>query len=129
MSDLPNLHGDDPRPLGGNIAGPGGPHDLDAVVVDMTDAVLLDHTTVAIVHLARRNEPGVFEHAVALQFEGRVNKTSDVTRVLYVVNADGAAALFTELAGLATRARADGLNHLADMFVARCGERWDEMPK
>lgn len=126
---LPNLHGDDPRRLGGDIAGPGGPHDRHAFVVDSTDAVLLDHTTVSIVHLARRDAPGEVEHAVGLLLEGRVNKTRDRTRVLYLVNADGAAALFTELAGLASRASAEGLTDLADEFVARCGERWDEMPK
>jgi hypothetical protein len=126
---LPNLHGDDPRPLGGDIAGPGGPHDLHAVVVDCTDAVLLDHTTVSIVHLGRRDQPGEVEHAVGLLLEGRVNKSRDRTRVLYLVNADGAAALLTELVGLASRARADGLNDLADEFVRRCGDRWDDMPK
>ncbi len=126
---LPNLHHDDPRALGGDIAGPGGPHDLNAVVVETTDAVLLDHMTVSIMHLGRRDEPGKVEHAVGLLLEGRVNKTRDRTRVLYLVNADAAAALLTELVGLASRARADGLTDLADEFVRRCGERWDEMPR
>jgi len=128
--DLPNLHDrTDPRRPGGDIAGPGGPYDRDAVVVDTSDAVLLDYSTVSTVELQRRSGPGpASEVAFALMLEGRVNKTRDRTRVLYLINADGVAALVTELLGLAKRAENLGDPALADELRRRLGERWDEMP-
>jgi len=125
--DLPNLHGaSDPRGGRGDIAGPGGPYDRDAVVVDTTNAVILDYSTVSIVEVARRGEPD--ETAVALMLEGRINKTADRTRVLYVMNGDGAAAIVTELLGIAKRAERGGDGKLAAEFRQRLGDRWDEMP-
>lgn len=128
MSDpsLPNLHGDDPRPLGGDIAGPGGPYDRDAVVVDTTNAVIMDYSEVSIVHLGRRNGPS--EAAVALRLDGRINRTADRTRVLYILNGDGVAALITELLGVVKRAEKAGAPELANELRSRLGERWDEMP-
>lgn len=125
--NLPNLHGArDPRGSHGDIAGPGGPYDKDAVVVDMTNAVILDYSTVSLVGLVRRGEED--ETGVALLLEGRVNKTKDRTRVLYVMNADGAAAIVTELLGIAKRAERGGDGQLAAELRQRLGERWDEMP-
>lgn len=89
----------DPRTSGGdgNIAGPGGPHDHHAVVVDTTNAVLLDHSNVCLM------EAGDGSVALAVLLEGRINKTSDRARNLYLMNEDGAAALVTELLALANR--------------------------
>jgi hypothetical protein len=117
----------DPRRLGGDIAGPGGPHDTDGVVVDTTNAVLLDNTTVALVGVQRGGESD--EVAVALMLEGRVNKTPDRVRVLFMTNADGVAALAADLLGLAKRAERNGAPELAAELRTRLGERWDEMPK
>lgn len=123
--DLPNLHGDDPRRPGGDIAGPGGPHDRDGVVVETTNAVLLDYSTVSTVEVHRGDEA---ETAFALMMEGRINKTTDRSRILYLLNADGAAALVTELLGLAKRAERLGDIQLATELRERLGDRWDEMP-
>jgi hypothetical protein len=87
----------DPRKTGGNIAGPGGPHDHNAVIVDTTDAVLLDSSDVCLV------ETGSGEVVLSMLLEGRINKTTDRARNLYLMNEDGAAALVTELIALAHR--------------------------
>ena len=81
----------DPRKTGGDIAGPGGPHDRNSVIVDTTDAVLLDRSDVCLV------------------------ETSNGTPVLYLLNEDGAAALVTELLALAHRISPE----FGDRFTAR----------
>lgn len=88
----------DPRKTGGDIAGPGGPHDRNAVILDTTDAVLLDHSTVTLVETPNHTAP-----VLAMLLEGRINKTTDRARNLYLLNEDGAAALVTELIALAHR--------------------------
>ncbi|RSS37448.1 hypothetical protein [Streptomyces sp. WAC08241] len=87
----------DPRKSGGDIAGPGGPHDRDSVIVDTTNAVLLDSSTVVEVESAS-NGP-----IIGMLLEGRINHTTDRARNLYLMNEDGAAALVTELMALAHR--------------------------
>jgi hypothetical protein len=95
----------DPRVLrSGGIAGPGGPHDRGAVVVDTTNAVLLDHCDVALVDGA-----GI----VAMSLAGRINRSADRAKVLFLFDTDGAAAIITELLGLMGRAGAEGF--LADL--------------
>jgi hypothetical protein len=123
---LPNLHSDDPRPLGGDIAGPGGPHERDAVVVDTRNAVMLDYTEVTLVKAVRAGK--IDETVVALLMEGRVNKTTDRTRVVYMIGADGVAALVTELVGIAQRARAGGDPALADEIEHLMRQRYEDMP-
>lgn len=88
----------DPRKTGGDIAGPGGPHDRNAVIIDTTDAVLLDHSTVTLVETSNHAAP-----VLAMLLEGRINKTTDRARNLYLMNEDGAAALVSELITLAHR--------------------------
>jgi hypothetical protein len=87
----------DPRKTGGNIAGPGGPHDRNSVVLDTTDAVLLDSSNVCLM------ETGNGSIVLAMLLEGRINKTTDRARNLYLMNEDGAAALVSELIALAHR--------------------------
>lgn len=87
----------DPRKSGGNIAGPGGPHDRNSVIVDTTNAVILDHCTVTQVETLTGNP------ALAMLLEGRIAKTTDRARNLYLMDEDGAAALVTELLALAHR--------------------------
>lgn len=87
----------DPRKTGGDIAGPGGPHDRNAVVIDTTDAVLLDSSDVCLMETSNGTP------VLALLLEGRINKTTDRARNLYLLNEDGAAALVTELLALAHR--------------------------
>lgn len=88
----------DPRKSGGDIAGPGGPHDANSVIVDATNAVILDHSVVSLV-----GSPGNPKPYLAMLLEGRINKTPDRARNLYLMNEDGAAALVTELIALAHR--------------------------
>jgi hypothetical protein len=87
----------DPRKTGGDIAGPGGPHDRNAVIIDTTNAVLLDHSDVCLMETTNGNP------VMAMLLEGRINKTTDRARNLYLFNEDGAAALVTELLALAHR--------------------------
>ena len=87
----------DPRKTGGDIAGPGGPHDRNSVIVDTSNAVLLDSTDVCLVETSNGTP------ALAMLLEGRINKTTDRARNLYLLNEDGAAALVTELLALAHR--------------------------
>ena len=90
----------DPRAIPGDIAGPGGASEWHGVILDATHAVLMDHASAAIGHNAK---PGAPEY-VALLLGGRVNRTQDRARVLYVFDADGAAAIVTELEALMRRA-------------------------
>lgn len=87
----------DPRKTGGDIAGPGGAHDRNSVIVDTTNAVILDATTVLEV------ETITGRPALAMLLEGRIAKTRDRARNLYLMEEDGAAALVTELIALAHR--------------------------
>ncbi|MFF6847083.1 hypothetical protein [Streptomyces antimycoticus] len=87
----------DPRKTGGDIAGPGGPHDRNAVLFDTTNAVLLDSSDVCLMETANGSV------VMAMLLEGRINKTTDRARNLYLINEDGAAALVTELIALAHR--------------------------
>lgn len=87
----------DPRKTGGTIAGPGGPHDRNSVIVDGTNAVLLDSTDVCL--METRGGPVI----IAMLLEGRINKTTDRASNLYLLNEDGAAALVSELLAVAHR--------------------------
>jgi hypothetical protein len=87
----------DPRKTGGDIAGPGGPHDRNSVIIDTTDAVLLDSSNVCLMDTTSGTP------VLAMLLEGRINKTTDRARNLYLLNEDGAAALVTELLALAHR--------------------------
>lgn len=104
----------DPRRLGGDIAGPGGPHDEGAVVIDTRNAVLLDAVDVAMV-----DNPSDRRRFASLVLSGRVNRAQDRTRVLYLFDADGAAALVSELVGLASREGAEWAAEFQERMQAR----------
>lgn len=110
-----------PRDLSGDIAGPGGPHDRDAVIVDATDAVLLDYSEVTIVETYRDGQGG--GPALGLLMKGRINKSTDRASVLFMLNADGAAAIATEIIGIAGRSK-----DFAPEFLERFQTRMEEMP-
>lgn len=111
----------DPRKLGGSIAGPGGPYGQGDVVIDTTNAVILDACEVAIVGGVR---DGVLDPKpiCTLVLRGRVNKTTDRAQALFLMNEDGAAGIVTELIGLESRA---GWGH---EFIDRVRARLDQMP-
>jgi hypothetical protein len=90
---------DDPRNLGGDLAGPGGPFDRHAVVFDTSNAVLLGEMDAAVMHNGSDGQD-----FITLLLQGRVNQSKDRARVLYIMDEDGAAALTTEIESLIVRA-------------------------
>jgi hypothetical protein len=100
----------DPRDVPGDIAGPGGSHSRNSVVLDASRAVLLDYQEVAFAEF-RPTDGSDDGECVALLMSGRINKSQDRARVLFVFNEDGAAALVTELEALMHRA---GGKHLGE---------------
>lgn len=100
----------DPRRLGGSIAGPGGPHDRGAVVIDSTDSILMDDMVVATVDAVRAGVLG--EQAIYMTLSGRINKSTDRAKVGFLFGPDGAAALITELLAVADRFGAELLGDL-----------------
>lgn len=100
----------DPRHLGGNMAGPGGSRDRGAVILDLTDVVLMDHAEVCTVDAVRGGEMG--GQVMFMTLAGRVNKKDDRVKVGYMFGPDGAAALVTELLSLADRFGAELLDDL-----------------
>jgi hypothetical protein len=90
---------DDPRQLPGSIAGPGGPHDRHSVVLDTTHGVLLDAVDVAVGHNVSDGRD-----FLTMVLGGRVNRSQDRASVLYMLDADGAAAIVSELEAVMRRA-------------------------
>lgn len=111
----------DPRLPGGDIAGPGGPYDNDGVIVDATKAVLTDNQ-VSLIKVGREGEWG--EKAMALLLEGRINKTEERAKILFLVGPDGAAALVSEIVAMCGR---EGSTFAAEFQVA-FEERMKAMP-
>lgn len=105
-----------PRNLYGDIAGPGGPFDSGAVILDASNAVLLDNTEVAKID---ETEDG--RKAMAMLLSGRVNRAIERAQVMFLFDLDGAAAIITELHGLAERA--GWQRELSEL----CEERWQTM--
>ncbi|WP_381797263.1 hypothetical protein [Streptomyces niveus] len=100
----------DPRKTRGDIAGPGGPRDRNSVIVDTSNAILLDGTTVSLVETTPGTTP-----VLALLLEGRINQTTDRARNLYLMDGDGAAAIVSELVALAYRTG----HQFGDQLMAR----------
>lgn len=115
----------DPRNLGGDIAGPGGPHDWSAVVLDTRNAVLLEGIDVSLFTDSKNGE------SIALLLQGRINRSQDRAKVLYLFDADGAAALVSELIGLMARASKgpESAVELAAMFQVAFEKRMEAMPR
>lgn len=94
--------GTNPRKAhGGGIAGPGGPHDKNAVIVDAKNAVMLAGVTVTMVEPSTAGVRG--RPLYALNLEGRINKTKEQVNINFLFEVDGAAAIITELIALSSR--------------------------
>ncbi len=109
-----------PRALGGDISAGSDPYGVNAVTGDSRGAVLLDRVDVSIAH-GDQGTPDV----VALLLGGRVNGSRDRARVLYAMDADGAAGLVTEIEALMDRAAPMGWRDRYEKAKAR---RQAEMP-
>lgn len=79
----------------------------EAVLLDMSKAVLLDVVIAAMAHLSRDGAPE--ENAVALTLGGRINQTQDYARVLFLFDPEGAASIIAELLALFGRAGEEAL--------------------
>jgi hypothetical protein len=108
---------DDPRELGGDIAGPGGPFEHGQVVLDASKALHIDFQEVCKIDEGARGQL-----AFALLLEGRINRTDDRAKIMCIESLDGLAALVTEINGLADRAG------VTAEFKRLCDERWAKMP-
>ncbi len=112
MTKRKKMGSTDPRKAGGTIAGPGGPKDKNAVVLSTENAILLEDTMVAEVETYRGGEPS--DHVIGMTLAGRINKTGDHAEILYLFDADGAAAIITELLGLATRMGPEVIDYMLE---------------
>lgn len=99
----------------------GSPFGRSDARVDVTRAVLLDQTAVVLVGTATWGQGA--GRAIGLELGGRINKSEARTSVLYLMDEDGAAALVSELIGLACRAG------MGDRFMDLLGDRLDALPK
>lgn len=103
----------DPRRAGGDIISTGG--GKSQTVFDTTNAVLLENIDVALVDdLSGRHDGPV----LALFLQGRINKTQERSRILYLFQEAGTAALISELMALASRIGPA----FRDKLMARIGE-------
>lgn len=105
----------DPRTLGGGMSGPGGSRNQGAVLLDVTDVVLLNSIDVCTVDVARRGE--LTAQRIYMTLGGRVNRRADVATVGFVFGTDGAAVLITQLLALADRFGVEMLTDIASRLV------------
>jgi hypothetical protein len=96
----------------------GSPFGLGDAIVDTRGAVLLDTVNVVLVGTAGDEGAG---RALAMELGGRVNKRARRTSTLYLFDEDGAAAIISELFGLAGRS--------SPQFLDRLLERVERLPR
>ena len=109
--------GDEPTRVSGSMVDVAGdPHARGGVLLDARAAVLMDAVDVCLVDSKRDTDP-IF---LALQLAGRVNTRDERATHLYLFDEDGAAAIVSELVGLAARIGPD--------FAARLIDRMEAMP-
>lgn len=94
--------------MSGRIVG-GTPYGRGDALIDTADAVLLEEVTVVVLGVAGSDGAG---RAIGMELAGRVNKTPRRSSVLYVFDADGAAAIVSQLLGLAARVSSTFLEDL-----------------
>lgn len=85
----------DPRRASGEIRG-GSPSTRRSAVVETTNALLLDGMNVCIL------EDGELP-TVAIELQGRINRTKDRVNMLVITGPDGCAALVTEIMAVGRR--------------------------
>lgn len=92
------------------------------VILDMENAVLLDGMNVCLVNAIAgvfdKTQRGVQENIrLAVQLDGRINKSTDRASVLFIMDEDGAAAIVSELIALATRIGPEFATRLMDRIA------------
>jgi hypothetical protein len=102
---------DDPRDAGGELIGPGGPHDIGQVTFDTRRAILVENMETAIAESTSRGAPQ--PNSVALMIGGRINRPPDDeiaavapaehVRHLHLMSWDAAADLVLHMHSLAGR--------------------------
>jgi hypothetical protein len=97
----------------------GDPYARGNVIFDVRGAVLMDELDVALLDDASSPRP-----FLALSLRGRINYGTERSETLYLFDEDGAAAIITQLMGLAMRAGKEWLVALEE----RIDERMKELP-
>jgi hypothetical protein len=110
-------HGEAPDRAGGMTDVAGHPYARGGVLLDMRGAVLLDTVDVALVD---RDPSRPAPASLMLTLGGRVNLETRRSSVAYVMPTDGAAAICSELFGIAQRA--------GGAFLAEFQTRLDALP-
>jgi hypothetical protein len=110
---------DEPHSGGEMIDVAGDPYARGGVMLDSRKAVLMDYLDVCLVDTKQDEKP-----IMMLVIEGRVNYQNRRTKQAYLFDADGAAALATQLIGLAGRAGDPFMSE----FKATFEERLEKMP-
>ena len=113
----------DPRRLRGDMAGPGGPHDVGGVVLDTSRAIILETVDVSTID---PDHGGRGQSGIALLLGGRINQTKDRARVLFLFDTDGAASIITELLALLGRTTHIDPTDLLDDVLGRMAKLREE---
>lgn len=109
----------DPRRPGGTIVDPeiGDQWSRRSVAISTDRAVLLDNTHVAMIEPHSGGQAMPPQYAMTLS--GRINRSDDHAHVLFLFDADGAAAITTELIALANRMGPTALQEFTERFEHR----------
>lgn len=120
MSNRRRIRPENPRRLPGEMADLGDPHSRGMVVLDARNAILMK--TVDVSTIDEDSAKGQ-KSAIAMLLGGRINQTTDVTKVLFIFGTDGAAAIITQL--IALMGRATGID--SDQMMKDILDRWNEL--
>jgi hypothetical protein len=110
---------------GGVVDVAGDPHAKGGALIDARGAVLLDSSEVVLVD-TKKDEPV----AMILRLAGRINYSAERADTAYFINTDGAAAIVSQIVGLAARA-AHADDHgarFAEQFQTDLNRRMEELP-
>ncbi len=96
----------------------GDPYARGGVIMDARNAILMDSVDVCLVDADPSDRAA--EPRLAMLLAGRVNMRNERSQVMFMFGADGAAAVVSQLTGLAQR--------IGPEFAALLAERIDELP-
>ncbi len=104
---------------GGTVDVAGDPYARGGVLIDARGAVLMDNSEVVLVD-TKADEPV----AMILRLGGRINYSTERADTAYLINTDGAAAIVSEVIGLAGRAG----GRFAEQFQSDLDRRMKALP-